>query len=134
MEYLYVVAGMALGTTLVVAGVLSAAIYTPQGYSMLDSAVTALTGSVLQVGNLLVVTATTAVAFDVLSSVYEMQFSLLVPAIVGYTLLHLLVYRSSIAVTALQGTPFDPDTTFSRKRLRALAPSLPRPRGRNREA
>jgi hypothetical protein len=47
---------------------------------------------------------------------------------------HLLVYRSSIAVTSLQGTPVDPDVVLSRDHLASLFPSLPFLGRRNREA
>jgi hypothetical protein len=125
MEHLYLVGGLALGTTLVALGVLSAVVYTPYGYSLLDTAVTAFTGSTLQVGNLFVVAAVTALSFDFLASAFDVQFSMLVPATAGYLVFHLLVYRSSIAVTSLQGTPVDPDVVLSRDHLASFLPSLP---------
>jgi hypothetical protein len=134
MEHLYLVGGLALGTTLVALGVLSAVVYTPYGYSLFDTAVTAFTGSTLQVGNLLVVAAVTALAFDVLASAFDVQFSMLVPTAAGYLVFHLLVYRSSIAVTSLQGTPVDPDVVLSRDHLASFLPTLPLVGRRNRDA
>jgi hypothetical protein len=71
MEYLYLMAGLAAGTTLVALAVLSAVVYTPYGYSLFDTAATAFTGSTLQVGNLLVVAAVTALCFDFLASTFD---------------------------------------------------------------
>ncbi|MFB6131310.1 MAG: hypothetical protein ABEJ28_10870 [Salinigranum sp.] len=121
MQYLYVVAAFALGVLLTSVGVASAAVYTPHAYTFLDTAVTAFTGACLQTGNLLVVSSLTAVAFDVLASSAGVDFPFLVPAVLGYGAFHLLMYRSSMAVTTLQGTPYDPNVSLPEQNIPVIS-------------
>lgn len=125
MEYLYVYLALGFGITLSVAGVLTAVVYTPYGYSLLDTAITAFTGASLQVGNLFVVSSLTAVAFDLLASFAGVDLPVLVPTAVGYLAFHAALYRSSIAVTALQATPYDPETALSAPHLRLFSSAVP---------
>jgi hypothetical protein len=121
MEYLYVHLALAIGVTLAAAGVTLAVVYTPYGYSLLDTFVTAVTGAFLQIGNLLVIASITAATFDALASVADVKLPFLVPIVLGYAAFHFALYRTSIAVTALQGTPYDPETALSAPHLRAFA-------------
>ena len=128
MEYLYVIAALTVGLLLVAVGVATAAVYTPYAYSLVDTTITALTGASLQVGNLLVVSAITAISFDVLAAAADVNVPFLIPAALGYAIFHLTMYRSSLAVTALQGTPFDPNAPLPdrhRRVLSAIAPGGP---------
>lgn len=128
MNYLYTLLGLLLGTTLVSLGILFAAIYTPAGYTRLDTAMTVLTGACLQVGNLTFVATTTALLFDLLSNVVGLRYPVVVPAVVGYVVFHLLLYRSSVSVTRIQETPLDPTVVLSREGLRQVAPARLRSR------
>jgi len=122
MEYSLVFLGFAAGALLIVLGLFTAVVYTPYGYSLRDTAATAFTGGCLQVGNLVVVASVTAVTFDLLSMAgYE--FSMLIPSALGYAVFHLILYRSSVSITRLQGTPFDPEVALSSEAIRQAAPS-----------
>lgn len=126
MDYLYVFVGLVCGGAFVTLGVAFAALYTPHGYSLLDTAMTALTGGCLQVGNLVFVASMTALVFDILAGVAGLRYPLLVPAVLGYAVFHLLLYRSSISVTRLQETPLDPERVLTREGLERAVPSFGR--------
>lgn len=136
MEYLYVYLALGVGVALTAVGVFTAVVYTPYGYSTLDTVITAFTGATLQVGNLLIVSALTAIAFDVLAAQAGVDLPFFVPTVIGYVVFHLALYRSSTAVTALQGTPYDPDRALSAPHVRLLASALPtfgsQPKGKER--
>jgi len=121
MEYSLVFAGLAAGSLLIALGLFGAVIYTPFGYSLQDTVATAITGACLQVGNLIVVASVTAITFDLLTMA-GVEFSLVLPASLGYAVFHLVLYRSSVSVTRLQGTPFDPETALSSESLRQITP------------
>lgn len=125
MDYLYVYLGLGFGAVLTAVGVFTAIVYTPYGYSPLDTLVTAFTGASLQVGNLFLVTALTAAAFDLLASFAGVDLPILVPMAIGYVVFHAALYRSSIAVTALQSTPYDPETALSAPHLRLFSSLFP---------
>ena len=121
MEYSLVFLGFAAGALLIALGLFAAVVYTPFGYSLRDTAATAFTGACLQVGNLIVVASVTAVTFDLLSMA-GFEFSMVIPASLGYSVFHLVLYRSSVSITRLQGTPFDPEVALSSEALRQAAP------------
>ena len=136
MEYLYVFGGLSTGLILVSVSVACASLYTPYTKSTFDTLFTAFTGSSLQVGNLLVVSALTALAFDLLASVAGIRFSLLVPAVFAYMVVHVAAHRASVRVSDLMKRPLDPDFSFDALSvgpfpLGAPRSALRRARGKN---
>jgi len=124
MEYVYPVAGFVGGMALLATSVFSAFVYTPTTSSTVDSAVTALTGITLQLGDFLAVSSVTAVSFDVLAA-FGVRFSLLVPFAVGYLLTHVIVYYSSLRITDVQSQPLDPEFDIRENPLRLATLSIP---------
>jgi len=124
MEYVYPIAGVIAGMTLVTTSVLAAVVYTPMTSSTVDSAITAFTGVTLQLGDFLVVSSVTAVGFDALAA-FGTQFSLLVPIAVGFLLTHVVVYYSSLRITDVQSQPLDPEFDLRQNPLRLATLSLP---------
>ncbi len=112
MEYLYVFGGLSAGLLLVSVSVACASLYTPYTKSTFDTLFTAFTGSSLQVGNLLIVSALTATVFDLLVAVAGFEVSLFVPVLVAYTVVHLAAHRASLRVADLMKRPLDPDFSF----------------------
>ena len=112
MEYLYAFGGLSAGLVLVSVSVACASLYTPHTKSAFDTLFTAFTGSSLQMGNLLVVSALTALTFDLLASVAGVRFSLLVPVVLAYVVVHVAAHRASVRVSDLMKRPLDPDISF----------------------
>ena len=112
MEYLYVFGGLSAGLVLVSVSVACASLYTPYTKSTFDTLFTAFTGSSLQVGNLLTVSALTALVFDLLASVAGVQVSILVPVLLAYGVIHVLAHRISVRVSDRMKRPLNPDVSF----------------------
>ena len=112
MEYLYVFGGLSTGLVLVSVSIACASLYTPYTKSTFDTLFTAFTGSSLQVGNLLVVSALTALAFDLLASVAGVRVSLFVPVVLAYAVGHVVGHHASGRVSDLMKRPLDPDFSF----------------------
>lgn len=109
MEYLYVFGGLSAGLVLVSVSVACASLYTPYTTSTFDTLFTAFTGSSLQVGNLLVVSALTALSFDLLASVAGVRVSVLVPVVLAYAVVHVAAHRASVRVSDRMKRPLSPD-------------------------
>ena len=112
MEYLYVFGGLSAGVVLVSVSVACASLYTPYTKSTFDTLFTAFTGSSLQAGNLLVVSALTALVFDLLASVAGVRVSVFVPVVLAYAVVHVTAHRASVRVSDLMKRPLNPDFSF----------------------
>ena len=113
MEYLYVFAGLSAGLVLVSVSVACASLYTPYTKSTFDTLFTAFTGSSLQVGNLLVVSALTALMFDLLASVAGFRVDIFVPVLFAYGVIHVAAHRVSLKLCDLMTRPLDPDFSLA---------------------
>ena len=109
MEYLYVFGGLSTGLLLVSVSVACASLYTPYTKSGFDILFTAFTGSSLQVGNLLIVSALTAVVFDLLASVAGFRVDLVVPMLFAYAVVHVAAHRASLKISDLMKRPLNPE-------------------------
>ena len=109
MQLAYLVVGLVVGLLLVAVSALCAVLYTPYTKSTFDTVVTAFTGSSLQVGNLLVVSASTALVFEALAAFADVELSVLVPVLVGYAAVHLVAHWATQRVGDLMEQPLDPD-------------------------
>lgn len=125
MEYAYPVAGLVVGALLVGVSVATAFVYTPYTTSLLDTAVTALTGVTLQIGDFVAVSSATAVLFDVFATQFGVRYPIVVPCAFAYVLTHLVVYYSSLRITDLQSRPVDPDLDVRKNPMKLLALSIP---------
>ncbi|KAB1189246.1 MULTISPECIES: hypothetical protein [Haloferax] len=124
MEYVYAMTGLLVGLLLGAIAVVTALTYTPYGASLFDTAITAVTGVTLQLGNLLSISALTAFAFEALSLV-GVHYPIVVPAAFAYTLTHVTVYYSCIRITDLQTEPLNPDIIIQHNPFRALVLGVP---------
>ncbi|ELZ94233.1 hypothetical protein C440_11448 [Haloferax mucosum ATCC BAA-1512] len=124
MEYVYAMSGLLAGLLLGAIAVVTALTYTPYGASLFDTAITALTGITLQLGNLLSISALTAFAFEGLA-MSGIQYPIVVPASFAYVLTHVTVYYSCLRITDLQSEPLDPDIIIKHNPFRALILGVP---------
>ena len=112
MEYLYVFGGLSAGLFLVSVSVACASLYTPYTKSGFDTLFTAFTGSSLQVGNLLTVSALTALLFDLLASVAGFTVPLLVPVLFAYAVVHVASHRASLEISDRMKRPLNPNISL----------------------
>ncbi|ELZ83042.1 hypothetical protein C453_13591 [Haloferax elongans ATCC BAA-1513] len=124
MEFVYPLAGLLAGLFLGAVAVMTALSYTPYGPSTFDTAITALIGITLQLGNLLSISSLAAFAFEGLHSV-GIHYPLIVPATFAYVLTHVTVYYSCLRITELQREPLDPDVIIKHNPFRALILGVP---------
>lgn len=124
MEFVYALSGLFAGLFLGAVAVVTALTYTPYGASLFDTAITALTGVTLQLGNLLFISALTALAFEGLA-MGGIRYPAVVPAAFAYVLTHVTVYYSCIRITDLQSEPLDPDVIIKHNPFRALVLGVP---------
>ena len=126
MESIYLVAALLTGLLFVAVSVVCAVLYTPYTKSLFDTAFTAFTGSSLQVGNLLVVSALTGMVFKALAAFADTEFSLLVPVLVGYAAVHVVAHRATRRVGDMMATPLDPDFSLESVAFGPLSLDAPR--------
>ncbi|WP_410767135.1 hypothetical protein [Haloferax sp. DFSO60] len=124
MEYVYAVSVLIAGLLLGAVAVVTALTYTPYGASLFDTAITAVTGITLQLGNLLSISALCAFLFEGLAAT-GVHYPIIVPATFAYVLTHITVYYSCLRITDLQSEPLDPDIIIKHNPFRALVLGVP---------
>ncbi|MFC7202005.1 hypothetical protein ACFQJC_00625 [Haloferax namakaokahaiae] len=124
MEYVYAVTVLIAGLLLGAVAVVTALTYTPYGASTFDTAITALTGITLQLGNLLSISALCAFLFEGLTMA-GIHYPIIVPATFAYVVTHITVYYSCLRITDLQAEPLDPDIVIKHNPFRALVLGVP---------
>lgn len=122
MELVYATVALAVGVGLVCVSAVSAYVYTPLSGSLVDTLMTAFTGTTLQLGNLIAVSGVVAIAFQLLAT-GGVVVPLPVPVVLAYASSHLTIYVSCLKITTLQERPLDPEAVDDFA-FRSLVPGL----------